>query len=154
MPMTDDKVDAALQAEYLHLQKTIEDFDARALTIKAWSVTFGLVVFASAFAGHSRIPFLISAASAAIFWMLEVQWKLFQASHHARAQRIEGHFRGDASVEHPFQISGSWYASWRARRTTEIARIALWPHVALPHVVLVALGLLLFILSASGVVQP
>jgi len=92
--MTDDQVDAALQAEYLHLQKTIEDFDARALTIKAWS------------------------------------------------------------VEHPFQISGSWYASWKARRTPEIARIALWPHVALPHVVLVALGLLLFILSASGVVEP
>lgn len=121
--MTDDQVDAALQAEYLHLQKTIEDFDARALTIKAWSVTFGLVVFASAL-------------------------------HHARAQRIEGHFRGDGSVEHPFQISGSWSASWKARRTPEIARIALWPHVALPHVVLVALGLLLFILSASGVVEP
>jgi hypothetical protein len=152
--MTDDPVNAALQAEYLHVQKTIEDFDARALTIKAWSVTFGLVVFASAFAGHSPIPFLISAASAAIFWMLETQWKLFQVSHYARAHRIEAHFRGDAKVDHPFQISRSWYGSWKARRVGEIARIAFWPHVALPHVVLVALGLCLFALSAWGVIEP
>ena len=33
------QLDAALQTEYLHLQKTIEDFDGKAMTIKAWSVT-------------------------------------------------------------------------------------------------------------------
>jgi hypothetical protein len=43
---TRDPLFAALQAEYLQLQKTIEDFDARALTIKAWSVTFGLTALA------------------------------------------------------------------------------------------------------------
>jgi hypothetical protein len=29
-----------LVQEYMQLQKTVEDFDARALTIKAWCVTF------------------------------------------------------------------------------------------------------------------
>jgi hypothetical protein len=31
---------SALQTEYFHLQKTIEEFDGKAMTIKAWSVTF------------------------------------------------------------------------------------------------------------------
>jgi len=38
--MDEDKTNALLAQEYLQLQKTVEDFDARALTIKAWSVTF------------------------------------------------------------------------------------------------------------------
>ena len=41
----DDKIAAHLAQEYLFLQKVIEDFDARALTIKAWSVTFSAVRF-------------------------------------------------------------------------------------------------------------
>ncbi len=152
--MTDDQLNAALQAEYLHLQKTIEDFDSRALTIKAWSVTFGLVAIAGAFASHSSIPFLISAASAAIFWMLEIQWKLFQTSFYARSHQIELHFRGGARVEHPFQISTSWYHTWREKRSTDIPRVARWPHVALPHIVVMALGILLFILSATQAIKP
>jgi len=31
--------DDLLKEEYFHLQDTVEDFDQKALTIKAWSVT-------------------------------------------------------------------------------------------------------------------
>ena len=48
--MNEEQLRNALQAEYLHLQKVIEDFDGRALTIKAWSVTFSLVTIAGFFA--------------------------------------------------------------------------------------------------------
>lgn len=152
--MTDERLDAALQAEYLHIQKTIEDFDARALTIKAWSVTFSLVAIGGAFASHSSIPFLVSAASAGIFWLLEIQWKLFQSSYYARASAIEAHFRGEGRVEHPFQISTSWYRTWKEQGFAEIPRVARWPHVALPHVVVMTLGALLFFLSAAQVIRP
>lgn len=151
--MTEDQLTTALQAEYLHIQKTIEDFDSRALTIKAWSVTFGLVAIAGAFASHSSIPFLISAASALIFYMLEIQWKIFQISYYDRSKQIEAHFRGEARVEHPFQINTAWYSTWSVIRYSDIPRVARWPHVFLPHVVVMALGALLFIMSAIHIIN-
>lgn len=151
--MTDDQLNAALQAEYLQLQKTIEEFDSRALTIKAWSVTFGLAAIAGAFASHSSVPLLVAATSAAIFWALEIQWKLFQTSYYVRSELIEAHFRGETALHHPFQISTSWYTTWKRKRATEPKRIARWPHVALPHVVVLVIGLLLFGLVVSGTVR-
>jgi hypothetical protein len=151
--MTEDQLNAALQAEYLHIQKTIEDFDSRALTIKAWSVTFGLVSIAGAFASHSYIPFLISSISTAFFWLLEIEWKLFQVSYYPRSDLIEAHFRGEAKAEHPFQINSSWYAEWKMIKTQRVKQIALWPHVALPHVFVIILGTLLFFLSITNVIN-
>lgn len=152
--MTTDQLNAALQAEYLHLQKTIEDFDSRALTIKAWSVTFSLVAIAGAFASHSSMPFLISAVSAFIFWALEVQWKLFQISYYARSHQIEAHFRGESTIQHPFQISASWYQSWLQKRGAEIPRVAKWLHVALPHAVVLVLGVFLYMLASTQLIKP
>jgi hypothetical protein len=51
----------------------MEDFDGRTLTIKAWSITFGLVAVSGAFATHVSVAFLMVASSAAIFWVLEIQ---------------------------------------------------------------------------------
>lgn len=151
--MTEDQLYAALQAEYLHLQKTIEDFDSRALTIKAWSVTFGLVSIAGAFASHSYIPFLISSISTAFFWLLEIEWKLFQISYYSRSNLIEAHFRGEAKVEHPFQIGSSWYSAWKTIRIQRVKQVTLWPHVALPHAFVMILGTLLFFLSITHVIN-
>jgi hypothetical protein len=81
----------ALQAEYYHLQKTIEDFDGRALTIKAWSVTFGLASLVGAFVSRASLVFLIAAAGAALFWLLESFWKAFQLGYYARIEKIEAH---------------------------------------------------------------
>lgn len=152
--MTDDQLNTCLQAEYLHLQKTIEDFDARALTIKAWSVSFGFVAIAGAFATHARVAFLIAAGSALSFWILEILWKLFQTAHYDRGYAIEAHFRGETKIAHPFQLSSAWYVAWRRDRLRRIPRIARWPHVALPHAIVCVLGVALYVLAGAGVVKP
>lgn len=150
--MNDDQLNAALQAEYLHIQKTIEDFDSRALTIKAWSMTFSLAAIAGAFASHSSAVFLIAAISAAVFWLLETQWKLFQMSYYPRAELIAEHFRGEQRVEHPFQIGPAWYKRWAELRGRGTPQVMRWPHIALPHAIVVILGIALFILTKAQVI--
>lgn len=68
--MSDDQLNAVLQASICILQRTIEDFDGRALFIKAWSVTFGLVAIVGAFASHAAGVFLVASLSACLFWLL------------------------------------------------------------------------------------
>ncbi len=62
---------AAFQAEYFHLQKTVEDFDGKALTIKAWSITFNMAVLVGAFTSHASAVLLIASAASLMFWVLE-----------------------------------------------------------------------------------
>jgi hypothetical protein len=152
--MNDDQLRAALQEEYLHVQKTIQDFDARALTIKAWSVTFAFVALIAAFTSHKVLPFAVAGISAAVFWSLEVQWKRFQIAHYARAQRIEAHFRGECKIESPFQISASWFHAWDARRSTGLSKIATAPHVALPHLLIILASGAFLALSLARLIEP
>jgi uncharacterized membrane protein len=142
-------LDVALQAEYYHLQKTIEDFDGRALTIKAWSVTFGLAALLGGFAGQARTAFLFAAAGAAMFWLLEAAWKLFQLGYYARVEQIERHFRGEAAIDVPHQISASWQSWWKSQSRQRLGRVALWPHVALPHVFVVVAGVVCYFTISS-----
>ena len=148
--MTEDQVNDFLQAEYLHIQKTIEDFDARALSIKTWSVSFGLAAIAGAFASHASIVLLVASVSSVLFWFLETMWKTFQLAYYARSETIEKHFRGQSAIAHPFQIGTSWYAKWSHMKTAETRRIALWPHVALPHAFVLVLGAALYLLVYVG----
>lgn len=152
--MDEPQLSAALQAEYLHIQKTIEDFDARALTIKAWSVTFGLASIAGAFASHGSVVFLISSLGAALFWYLETTWKVFQLAYYARSERIEKHFRTKKKLTAPFQIGASWQRRWKGMTTVEVRWVSLWPHVALPHALVLVLGIVLFVFSSLGVIKP
>lgn len=139
-------VDPALQAEYYHLQKTIEDFDARVLTIKAWSVTFGLASLVGAFASKGQLVFLIAAAGALMFWLLEASWKSFQLGYYERVEQIEAHFRGETELSCAHQISAAWQAWWDAESWTVVPRVCLWPHVALPHVFVMLAGLACYLL--------
>ena len=135
------ELNSALQAEYYHLQKTIEDFDGRALTIKAWSVTFGLVSLAGAFASKAEFVFLLAAAGAFMFWILESFWKSFQLGYYSRVVELERHFRGESRIGAPHQISTTWGAWWQSESWLVLGRVAVWPHVALPHAFVVAAGL-------------
>ena len=101
--MNDTELRAALQAEYLHLQRVIEDFDARALTIKAWSITFSLAAIGGGFASGAAEMFLVSGFSALLFWYIEAMWKTFQYAYHERSSRIErrGSRPGDRAVRGP-----------------------------------------------------
>jgi hypothetical protein len=150
--VTDDQLDAALQAEYLHLQRTIEDFDGRALFIKAWSVSFGLVAVVGAFASRAPSVFLVASLSACLFWLLETVWKTFQLAYYERSQEIEKHFRGEGQLEHPFQIGASWYRNWSKLAPAEVKRVGLWVHVALPRVFVSLVGVVLYVLAVIGAV--
>jgi hypothetical protein len=117
--------------EYLHLQKVIEDFDARTITIKAWSVTFSLVALGGAFASHAAPVFLIGSFSACLFWFLEGYWKTFQLAYYARAQEIEAYFRAQETEAHfarevadivPMQIAKSWYEETRRKDKRHLLR--------------------------------
>ena len=92
--MNEEQLRNALQAEYLHLQKVIEDFDGRALTIKAWSVTFSLVTIAGFFATQKPAVLMVACFSALLFWYIEASWKTFQYAYYDRAWEIEEYFRG------------------------------------------------------------
>jgi hypothetical protein len=139
--------DAALQAEYFHLQKTVEDFDGKALTIKAWSITFSMAVFVGAFTSHSKHVLLISSAASLLFWILESLWKSFQLGYYRRIEAIEAHFRNPSVPMPPFQVNEAWMDRWRSTPWLEVWAMCWWPHIALPHAVVVAGGIALFILA-------
>jgi uncharacterized membrane protein len=150
--MDEQSTRSALQAEYLHIQGVIEGFDGRILSIKTWSITFSLVALGGAFASHSAVALLIASISSVLFWYLEAIWKTFQVAYYERAELIEAHFRGEVPTI-PFQIGGSWYASWKAGGQTKLLRVLLWPHVAMPHAAIAFAGVVLFILSLLGHLQ-
>jgi hypothetical protein len=110
--------------EYLYLQKVIEDFDGRIITIKAWSVTFSLVALGGAFASHAAPVFLFGSVSACLFWILEGYWKTFQLAYLARVTKIEGYFAGDIDDIVPMQISRSWYAAYRSEDKRHLLRLS------------------------------
>ena len=151
--MNENELRAALQAEYLHLQKVIEDFDGRALTIKAWSITFSLAAVGGAFASRAPGMFLVSCVSALLFWFIEAHWKAFQYAYHERSSQIEAYFRGERALDAAFQIGSSWFRAWRTEGPGTLGRVMLWPHVALPHAAVAVIALALFVLASTGSVQ-
>lgn len=151
--MTQDQLNLSLQAEYLQLQKTIEDFDARALTIKAWSVTFSLVAIGGAFVSHATVILLVASGSALLFWLLEAIWKQFQYSYYSRSRSIEEHFRGGSQLNAPFQIGTSWSSSWNTDGKRLLLRIAFWPQVAVPHLIVAALGFAIFLMNRFALIK-
>ena len=151
--MNDDPLRAALQAEYLHLQKAVEDMDARAVTIKAWSISFSLAAVAGAFASKAADVLLLACVSAVLFWWLEARWKTFQDAYYGRIDAIERHFRGEQLLPSVLQIRASWYENWNGGSRKRLWQIMSWPHVALPHAVVAAVALLLYALLRSGVIS-
>ncbi|TAN25030.1 MAG: hypothetical protein EPN31_16210 [Castellaniella sp.] len=148
--MDQQQLTAALQAEYLHLQKTIEDFDSKALTIKAWSISFSLTVLVGAFASRASPVLLIASVASLLFWFLETMWKVFQLGYYERVEEIEAHFRGELKGTAPNQICTSWMKKWNATPWSDVRGMALWPHIALPHGVIVVIGIVLFALVRAG----
>jgi len=151
----DDKAADQLAQEYLFLQKAVEDFDARALTIKAWSVTFSASGLGLAYQQDKPALLLVAAGSAAAFWIVEAVWKYYQYGIYPRIFAIEAWFRGHAPDEPsaPFQISTSWFnvEPHRAKRRAEQGddrgpgwKVFLYVGVMMPHVFVVAAGLSLF----------
>lgn len=138
-----------LKDEYFQLQKVVEDYDARALVIKAWSVTFSAAGLVTAYLQEERMLLLIASLSALVFWIVEALWKTNQQAYYPRVHEIESFFQnagaGEPPSVEPFAIGRSWRESFHARRRYWRAyTIMRWPHVALPHAVIVGVGPLLF----------
>jgi hypothetical protein len=136
-----------LKEEYFHLQKTVEDFDQRGLTIKAWSITTSMAGIAAAFLhDNADILIILSAISALTFWIIEAMWKAFQQCYYPRLWAIEKVFANQNVSENPLQISSSWSAEFHRHALRKFFRAFLWPHVSLPHVLIVIVGVLFWIL--------
>jgi uncharacterized membrane protein len=169
-----DKRAELLKDEYLQLQKTIEDFDARTLTIKAWSVSFSLIALAGAFVSHAAVVLLVASVSSCLFWFIEGFWKRFQLAYYSRTGKIESYFAGEVEDIVPMQIGWSWYHAYtsedkrplllfkskdkiRLLRSKSKDRIhfpiMFWPWVALPHAYVFLLGLLLYMLHWMNVIH-
>jgi hypothetical protein len=151
--MKDSETRELLKSEYLHLHKVIVDFDGRAITIKAWSVSFSLVALVGAFTLHAAAALLISSFSAALFWLIEGYWKTFQYAHYERMRVIENYFRGERKALVPLQINASWIKQWRADGAKRLAQVMAWPYVALPHALVVILGVALYWLAGVQVIK-
>ena len=135
-----------LAQEYLQLQKMIEEHDGRALTIKAWSVTFSAAGLATAYIQESPFVLVISALGALAFWLVEALWKTNQHAFYPRTKEIEAALRGEKEVA-PMQIATSWTTAFEdARDRWQTFRMLFWPHVAMPHVFIAIVGVALFFL--------
>lgn len=143
--MQPEKTQDFLAQEYLTLQRFTEDFDSRALTIKAWSITFSAAGLGLAYT-HTQPPLLLIAAGGAlVFWLIEILWKLSQRAYYPRIKAIETHFAEGGAIA-PFQITASWCDAyhgpqgWRAAWT-----FALRPQIALPHALVAVAGVALYV---------
>ena len=136
-----------LKEEYFHLQKVVEDFDSKAISIKAWSITGSLAAIVAGFVkedgkSHPEL-FLVASIASLFFWLVEGHWKTFQQAYYRRIREIEKWFReGEAEIAN-LQIATSWSAGWKVERK-RLFQILRWPHVALPHAIIFLGGIILF----------
>lgn len=134
-----------LAQEYLHLQKVVEDFDTKTLTIKAWSVTFSTAAVGFAY-GRNEPAILVAVAAAALaFWLVECLLKVNQQAHYARIDSIEEHFAGRGR-EHAFQIGKAWEREFaQSGGYKKVFKVMWWPHVLLPHVAIAGAAIALWL---------
>ena len=136
-----------LKEEYFYLQKIVEDFDSKSLTIKAWSVTLSAAGLIAAYTQDASIVLVIAAASSLAFWIIEALWKENQQSFYPRIRAIEKSFRSnDRGAEiHPLQIAAGWSAAWHDnKKDKKLLDIILWPHVFIPHLPVFITGIILY----------
>ena len=139
-----------LKSEYFHVQNVIESFDNKALIIKAWSVTFSLTAVGAAYTAKSWQMLGLAALASISFWLLEGSWKTFQYAYYERSRQLERYFAGSGPDVVPLQITGSWSQAWKKGGFKRFWRISTWLHVANPHVLVVALAVLLLGLHWLG----
>jgi hypothetical protein len=143
--MTDDGV-GLLKEEYFHLHNAVQEFDQRALTIKAWSVTTSMVGIAVSFYEKIPVLLLLSSLSSLLFWVIEACWKEFQQCYYPRIMEIENFFRHPDRhmTESPLQIHRSWSQTYNRFNISRFLKIMCWPHVRLPHFIIVVGGFVIW----------
>jgi hypothetical protein len=138
------KDDEFLRDEYLSTQKAVEDFDGKALTIKAWSVTASGAALSAAYLEHEKLVLLIAAGGACVFWFIDALWKVNQRVYYPRLREIEQHFAGGPRTK-PFQVSEGRRAENKKRpKFRRTLKVMPDPIAALPHVAVCLAGIVLF----------
>jgi hypothetical protein len=138
----DREVVSLLKEEYFHLQKTVEDFDQRTLTIKAWSVTTSMAGIAASFLhSDAAVLSLLAALASLSFWMTEALWKEFQQCYYPRIRNLEVAFSKGDTTERPFRINRTWSRTYHKYNLRRYIQVAVWPHVMFPHVFIVVFGI-------------
>ena len=139
---------AVLEKEYFHLQSVVESFDAKSLTIKAWSVSVvGVLASSGAFFGKWQL-LLFASIMSLMFWLIDTAWKTFQYANYRRIAHIEEFMRGERKTIEGLQMASSWYRSFKTGGGKRYRRIMLWGHVFLPHGAMFV-GLLLAYLATT-----
>ncbi|WP_415855228.1 hypothetical protein [Sinomonas sp. G460-2] len=172
LPLADpDKLRQDLSAEYQALIRTMSDVDGRLMTVKGWSVTLSLAGLGLGFQyGHWAL-FGLGALSAAAFWTIEALMKGHQLRYYVRMREIEVAMYSLNQVQLPDgTVASAPRTDWdwdqaakgvgaRPLRRTEgdvkadIRTTWIWPHVFLPHVAAVAVGVVLFVLGFTGLLH-
>jgi len=141
-----------LAQEYFHLQSLVESYDQKALTIKAWSVTLAMAgisaAYSDAYTGERKLILLLSALSGLLFWMIEVRWKTFQSAYIDRLFRIERYYLGEReNIKGTPMISIDFINFIKKSARKKALKIMVMSHVLLPHMIVFAGGILLYILE-------
>ncbi len=131
------------------LQGFYEDFDERCITIKGWSITVGLAALGAGFV-YQRFLFLGAVLSGLLFWYLEGYYRGLSYYFSQRIQEIEKHIREeewDKLV--PLQVYYSWGRAYN-KNGSQTWRYMRKKMNLLPHLVITAVGLVLYLLVFSG----
>ena len=154
-----------LNTEYYKLVGIVSDFDKNLLTVKGWGVTLGLAGLAWGFQNQHYGLFLVAGLSGVAFWVIEGVMKRHQMRYYARMRKIEvvsyelfGVKLSDGSKVSAPQIDWSWAEATKAVVGQEpvmavpnisFVKVSTQAHVALPHLITMAVGCLLFILGLT-----
>lgn len=106
-----------LMREYDRIADTVAAFDQRLLTIKSWGVTFSLATLALGFQQDHYGLFMVAAAAALGFWLIEGSTKSHQLRYYPRMRDIEaiayeryGVETANATASSPL-IDWSWHTA-------------------------------------------
>lgn len=142
-------LDTLLKEEYFFLQKSVEDFDSKTLTIKAWSITGSLVAIATGLSDKgcgSPLLFLVASAAALVFWVIEAIYQCFVSGYDKRIVVLENYFADMTSAHKPIplQIFKTW-SKHEGASLKQVMKKFIWPVVMLPHVVIVIAGIAIYL---------
>jgi len=161
--------EGSLEREYYKILDTVNEFDARLLTVKGWGVTLSLASLGLGFQYSHYGLFLVAALGGLAFWVIEAAMKRHQMRHYVRLRDIEVIEHGLAAARSPSQpsspkIDWAWsqapdVLSGRVptlperpepRRAESSRWVWLFPHVVFPHVLSVIAGVSLVLLARWG----
>ena len=176
--MTDEskaKLIEGLNNEYFKLVEIVGEFDKNLLIVKGWGVTFSLVTLAGGFQQEHFGLFLVACISSLAFWIIEGTIKRHQMRFYFRMREIEvlnfelaksslsdGSQISNLQIDWGWKIASDYYtgkktgappAPERYRKNPPYSFIWFFPHVAMPHILIVILGAILFILGLYGVIN-